>query len=198
MNILDRIDFILETFKEMGKLSPDELRKGQKLVSDGDNFKEVSGRIFYQSINKIRSNDIEKLNKGLPSKGLKTLSVYDVKEYKKMKCFLGKNNSSGYCIAHGDELVSVFSSQGSSGNELVKNAVKNGTKRLDCFALQKDGKIEGPLFKLYSKYGFKVDKSMNSGKKGEPYSIQNGVSYFVNVKEEVDPDNPQVVVFMKR
>ena len=38
---------------------------------------------------------------------------------------------------------------------------------------------------------------MNTGKDGEPYSIQNGVSSYVNDNGEVEPNNPSVVVFMK-
>ena len=56
-----------------------------------------------------------------------------------MKCFLGKNNSSGFCIAHGNELVSVFSSQKSSIDAIMKNAILQGGRRLNCFALRKNG-----------------------------------------------------------
>jgi hypothetical protein len=200
IDIYERISSLLEAFKDIGKLSPEQLKKGQKLdPKDDDNFTPVTGRVFHKAINRIRQNDIERLNKGLPSKGLKTLSVYGPGDYNKMKCFLGKNNSSGYCIAHGDELVSVFSSQKSSGKAIMKDAIKNGARRLDCYALRdKKGNIEGPLYKLYSSFGFRIDKSMNSGTPGEPYAIVNGVSDFVNDKGQVEPDNPQVVIFMKR
>ena len=39
---------------------------------------------------------------------------------------------------------------------------------------------------------------MNDGKPGDPYAVVNGVSDYVNAKEQVEPDNPKVVVFMKR
>jgi hypothetical protein len=197
--VYDKINNILEAFKDIGKLSQKELMKGQYLnPHDKDNFKQVTGRVFYKAISKIKENDIAKLNKGLPSKGLKTLTVYNASDYNKMKCFLGKNNSSGYCIAHGNELVSVFSSQKSSGDAIMIDAIKNGAKRLDCFAFRKNNKISGPLYKLYSKYGFKIDKSMNSGNPGESYAIINGISDYVNDNDEVEPDNPQVVIFMKK
>lgn len=106
--------------------------------------------------------------------------------------------SSGYCIAHRDELASVFSSQKSSADAIMVDALKNGAKRLDCFAFRINNKISGPLYKLYTKYGFKTDKSMNTGKKGEAYSVVHGVSDYVNDKGDVDMDNPQVVIFMKR
>jgi len=188
-----------EEFADIGKLSPDQLKKGLPLKSSED-FIKVTGRVYHQAINRIRNNDIAKLNKNLPSKGLNSLHIYEVKDYMKMNCFLGKNNSSGYCLKPDGELVSVFSSQGSSGKLLMKSAVKNGAKYLDCFALRdpKTGKIDGPLFRLYSKFGFKINKSMNSGTPGEPYAIINGVSDFVDDYGEVQPSNPQVVVFMKR
>jgi len=197
-SILEKLDWYLEAFKDIGKLSPEELQKGQYLNPKDDNFKQVDGRIFYNAISQIKSNDIAKLNKNLPSKGLNTLSVYNAGEYKKMKCYLGKNNSSGYCIAHGSELVSVFSSQKSSGDAIVIDAVKNGAKHLDAFAFRIKGKISGPLYKLYSKYGFKIDKAKNEGTPGEVYAVINGVSDYVNDDEQVEPENEQVVIFMKR
>ena len=196
--VLYKLDLFLEAFKDLGKLSPDELKKGQKLdPEDKWNFKQVSGRVFHQAITKIRQNDIARGDK---SKGLNTLTIYSVSDYKKMDCYLGKNNSSGYCIAHGDELVSVFSSQGSSGHALMKSAISNGAKRLDCFAIRnpKTGNISGDLYKLYKKYGFKIDKSMNEGEPGEPYSIVNGISSYVDDNGNVHPDDPRVVIFMKR
>jgi len=198
-NILKKIEYIIETFKELGNLSGDKLKKGQRLYrSDKDNFTKVNGRVFYNAITKIKENDINKLNKGLPYKGLNTLSVYGVSEYKKMKCFLGKNNSSGYAIAHGNELVSVFSSQKSSADAIMVSAVNNGVKYLDCYAQRnpKTKKISGPLYNLYLKYGFKINTSLNTGKKGDPYSIVDGVSDYVDDKGKVQKDDLRVVVFM--
>lgn len=195
--VLDKLNLFLEAFKDMGKLSDDELKKGQRLSPDDKwNFKQVTGRVFYQAITKIKENDIARGDK---AKGLDTLTIYNVNDYKNMNCYLGKNNSSGYCIAHGDELVSVFSSQGSSGKALVKSAVNKGAKRLDCFAIRDDkGNISGDLYRLYSKFGFKIDKSMNEGEPGEAYSIEAGVSSYVDDNDNVHPDDPRVVIFMKR
>ena len=186
---------LIEAFKDLGNLLPSELEKGQKLSQEVDgNFTEVQGRVFHTIVSKIKQNDIAK---GLKSKGLDTLTVYDVNEYNDMKCYIGNNNSAGYAVHH-DELVSVFSSQQSSGSAIVKDAIKNGAKRLDCFATrEKNGDISGPLYTLYSRNGFKIDTHMNTGKDGEPYSIQNGVSSYVNDNGEVEPNNPSVVVFMK-
>jgi len=198
-DILNKLEKILETFAQMGKLSPEELQKGQYLdPKNKDNFKQVTGRVFYQSINKIRQNDISKIDRGLKPKGLKSLSVYNVNEYEKMRCYLGKNNSSGYCIAHGNELVSVFSSQKSSIDAIMIHAIKNGARKLDCFAIRNKTKISGHLYKIYSKFGFKIDKSMNDGDINEPYAIINGISNYVNDQGDVEPNNPQVVIFMKR
>jgi hypothetical protein len=126
---------------------------------------------------------------------MNNLSVYPVQDYQRMKCFLGKNNSSGFCIKDEDELVSVFSSQESSGNALVQEAIKQGATRLDCFATQDDKgniKDEG-LFRLYSRNGFVIDRTLNM--EGE-YPVKNGISYFVDDNGNVDPTNPTVVIFM--
>ena len=187
-------EFLDEAFKDMGNLSPEELKKGQRLDS-ADNFKEVDARVFYNVISKLKENELAKSPND--RRGLASLSIYTIPEYKDMNCYLGDNNSSGYCLHH-DELVSVFSTQGSSGNAIVMSAIKNGAKRLDCFALRgENGIIDGPLFKLYNKHGFKIDTSMNSGKKGEAYSIQNGISSYVDEDEVVHEDDPRVVIFMK-
>jgi len=187
-------EYIAETFKDIGKLSPDELKKGQRLdKSSTDNFNEVSARVFYEAISKIKENDIAKKDK---AKGLDTLTVYSPKEYKEMKCFLGKNNSSGYAL-HGNELVSVFSTQGSSGSAIVQDAIRNGAKRLDCFATRINGKISGQLYSLYTRNGFKIDKHLNSGKPGEPYAIVKGVSDYVDDNGKVHPNDERVVIFME-
>jgi hypothetical protein len=196
--ILHKIEIILEAFRDIGKLSPEQLMKGQRLdPDDPSNFKQVPGRIFYQAITKIRNNDIARRDK---AKGLDTLTIYNVADYKKMKCYLGKNNSSGYCIAHGNELVSVFSSQKSSGIALMKSAIENGAKRLDCFAIRdsKTGIISGDLYRLYSKFGFKIDTSKNSGNPGEPYAVVNGISDYVDDYGNVHPEDERVVIFMKK
>lgn len=192
-----KISDIIEAFRDIGKLSQDELQKGQRLdPTSEDNFEQVDGNTYHKAITGIMRND---LARGDAAKGLDTLTVYSRPEYDKMNCFLGKNNSSGYCIKDGDELVSVFSSQGSSGNALMVDAVKNGASRLDCFATRSpNGEISGALYKLYSRHGFKVDTDMNSGTPGEAYSIQNGVSSFVDDAGNVHHDDPRVVIFMKR
>ena len=187
--------YLLEKFNDLGKLSDDELKKGQNLKGDADDFTLVTSRVFHQAISKIRQNDIAK-GYG-KSKGLDSLSIYSPSEYSKMKCYLGKNNSSGYAIK-GKDLVSVFSTEGKSASSIMKNALANGAKTLDCFAKRdKNGKISGNLYGLYSHFGWKIDTSMNSGKKGEAYTIINGVSDYVNDNGKVEPDNENVVIFMK-
>lgn len=189
---------ITEEFKDIGKLPPEKLTKGQYLnPNDKDNFVRVSGRVFFMAIKKIKENDIARKNKGLLSKGVDTLSFYNAGEYDKMQCYLGRNNSSGYAIDKGT-LKSVFSSQKSSGDAIMVDAIANGAKKLDCYVFRYDGVLSGPLYKLYTKHGFRVDVSFNVGKPGEPYAVVNGVSDYVNAKEQVEPDNPKVVVFMKR
>jgi len=170
---------------------------GQRLSQeDNGNFQEVPGRLFAQAVSRIKQND---LARGDAAKGLDTLHVYPVEDYNGMSCFIGKNNSSGYAIAHGDELVSVFSSQGSTGSAIMKDAIQNGAKRLDCFAIRnEDGSIEGGLYTLYSRHGFSIDVGMNSGEPGQAYAIQKGVSDYVDDSENVHPNDPRVVIFMKK
>jgi hypothetical protein len=187
-----RID---EIFTDLGKLSPEQLKRGQKLKPGEDNFTQVTGRVFYQAVSRIKTNDIAR---GDQARGLDTLTVYTPNEYNQMECYLGKNNSSGYAIKDGSELVSVFSSQGSSGDAIVQDAIKNGATHLDCFATRdRSGNIMGGLYTLYSRNGFVIDTDMNSGEPGEAYSIVNGVSSFVDDHGQVHPDDPRVVIFMR-
>lgn len=187
---------ILEAFTDLGKLSNEDLVKGKPMSPNTNgNFNRVDGRVFHRAISRIRMNDIARMDQ---ARGLDTLTIYSVKEYNGMTCYLGKNNSSGYAL-HGDELVSVFSTQGSSGNAIVQDAINNGASRLDCFATRnQEGNIEGQLYSLYRRNGFRIDTSMNSGDPSEPYSIQNGVSSFVDEKGIVRPEDSRVVIFMSR
>jgi len=199
------IKFFYEDFNDLGKLSPEKLIRGQRLdPSEVDNFKQVDGRVFYDALKQIIQNDNSRANPDHIShkfyKNIKdSLSVYDISDYKKMRCFLGKNNSSGFVLKDGDELISVFSSLNSSGSALVKDAMKEGARRLDCFATQdENGNIQNEgLVKLYGRHGFHIDENMNDGTAGEAYAIQNGISYFVDESGNVEPKNPMVVVFMK-
>lgn len=187
---------LAEAFNDIGKLTPEQLQKGQRLDANAEgNFVRVPGRVFHQAVSQLSKWD------GLREspRGLETLTIYPVSKYNKMKCYLGMNNTAGYAIKDGDELVSVFSTAGSSGNAIVADAVKNGAKVLDCFAIRgPDGKIGGPLVNLYSRYGFRIDTSVHMGKKGEPFSVWRGQSSYVNDDGEVEPDNPNIVVFMRR
>ena len=192
----------LEAFNDLGKLSPDELSKGQKLDQlDDDNFKEVNGRVFHQALTEIRNNDMAKMDRGVPFRGLVSLSVYGVNEYKEMDCYLGKNNSSGFAISDGDELVSVFSTAGSSAKAIMREAIDKGVSHLDCFVeIDPDTKkLYGKLYHIYSSMGFKLDKTINEG--GE-YPIENGISYVYDENgdpelSENDSTKHKVVIYMK-
>lgn len=199
------LQFFWEKYSDMGKLSPEQLKISRRLGSgDAEKFQPVDGRVFFKVINAYMNADTQRENSVHNEhqwfKNIKNnITIYPLVEYQKMKCFIGPNNTSGYCIKDGDELVSVFSAIESSGNALVQSAIKNGARRLDCFAEQ-DGHgniLDTKLYKLYSRSGFKIDRSLNDGNVGEPYSIQNGVSYFVDESGNVDPTNKNVVVFMK-
>jgi hypothetical protein len=199
MRIRDILLPMDEAFTDLGRLSPEKLTKGQPLdPANAENFHLVTARVFHTVISHLRVNDFAKLNAGLPHKGLETLHVYEVKEYAAMECFLGANNSSGFAITSDGALVSVFSTQRSSGHAIVAAAVARGAHHLDCFALRQGETITGPLYKLYGAHGFKIDGALNSGTPGEPYAIVNGVSDFVDDAGQVHPEDPRVVVFMRR
>jgi phage gpG-like protein len=188
-----------EAFTDLGKLSPEELLKGQPLdPANEDNFAEVEARVFHTAISKLRANDFAKLNAGLPSKGLHTLETYGIPKYQTMRCFLGRNNSSGFALTKDGGLVSVFSTQRSSGKAIVAAAVEFGATHLDCFALRQDGEIVGPLYRLYASAGFRIDTSFSDGTPGEAFAVVRGVSDFVDDAGDVHPDDPRVVIFMRR
>jgi hypothetical protein len=196
------VQYFYEAFSDLGKLSPEQLQKGQRLdPENGDNFQQVDGRVFHKAVTRIMINDDGRCAAGdvMCKKLRENLTIYELNDYKKMKCFLGRNNSSGFCIKDGDELVSVFSALGSAGKAAVKEAIKQGAKRLDCFA-QQDGNgniLNVGLPKLYRMFGFEVDRNMTTGDDPSvPYTIVKGVSYFVNDRDEVELTNPKVVVFM--
>jgi hypothetical protein len=195
-------EMLVEAFSDLGKLSPEQLTKGYRLnPNDEDNFKQVSGRVFHNALEVIKNNDdMREVTNPKYFKAIrKNLSTYPIAEYNAMKCFLGKNNSSGFCIKDGDELVSLFSSLESSGRAAASAAIENGATRLDCFATQdQNGNIKNEgLYKLYSSVGFVIDESLTTGELGTPYTIQNGISYFVGTDEVVNPNHPTVVVYMK-
>jgi hypothetical protein len=187
---------IQEAFTDIGRTPSWQLQKGYPLEQgDEDNFNQVSGRVFHQILTRlIRADKLRDT-----PKGLEDLSVYSVAEYDKMMCFIGKNNTAGYALTRQGELVSVFSTARSAGHAIVADAVRRGAKKLDCFAeIDSSGRVDGLLYRLYSRHGFKIDRSLTTGQVGEPYAIINGISYYVNSRGEVEMDNPTVVVFMKR
>jgi hypothetical protein len=187
---------IIEAFKDLGKLSDDELQKGQALDKDKEgNFNKVDGRTFHTVLTKMIKKDALNPN----PKGLDGLSLYTIPEYTKMKCFLGKNNSSGFCVKSDGDLVSVWSTQKSSGKAIVSEAIKNGAKKLDCFATlnHETGEVSGLLYKLYSSFGFKINTNLTTGDGSKPYDIVKGISYYTD-GETVDKTSPMVVIFMKR
>ena len=194
-------EFFDEAYKDLGKLSPEQLRKGFRLIPDEkDNFQQVDGRVFYNALVNFMHNDAVRENSDpIFFKNIRNnLTIYSVSDYKKMKCFLGKNNSSGFAIKDGNELVSVVSTLEASGNAVVQEAIKQGATRLDCFAKQdsKGNVVDDGLYKLYKRSGFIIDKSKNDGILGEPYSVQNGISYYVDDSGKVDPTNSTIVIFM--
>lgn len=195
--------FFWEAFSDIGKLSPEQLKMGFRLnPEDSEKFKPVDWRNFYKIINGYMKSDDKRADPDHPKhkkfKGIKdNITIYEPKKYAEMECFVGPNNTSGYCIKGGDELVSVFSSEEPSGDALVKSAIKNGARRLDCFADQDgNGGIESKgLYKLYSRNGFVIDKDKNDDTM--PYPVFNGISYGVDDDGNIDRNSKTVVVYMK-
>ena len=196
-------NFFWEAFSDIGKLSPEQLKISRKLTpEDSEKFKKVDWRSFYKIINAYMESDTKRADPEHREhewfKDIKNnITIYDPEEYAEMKCFIGPNNTSGYCIKKGDELVSVFSGIESSGDAAVKSAIKNGARHLDCFAEQDgDGNIiPKKLFKLYSRNGFVIDKDKNDDKM--PYPVFNGISYYVDEDGNIDRNAKTVVVYMK-
>ena len=188
-----------EDFLDLGRLPPEKLVKGQPLKPGAaGNFTQVEAHVFHRALSRLQANDLAKANAGLPTKGLHTLTPYGVAKYQTMSCYLGANNSSGFALTGQGELVSVFSTQRSSGSAIVAAAIANGARTLDCFALRQGNAYVGPLFTLYSRAGFRIDTSRNEGTPGQPYAIVRGVSAFVDDAGQVRPEDPRVIVFMRR
>ena len=187
---------INEAFSDIGMTPQWQLNKAYPLDQDDeDNFQQVSGRVFNQILTRLVRAD--KLRD--TPKGLEDLTVYSSDEYDRMMCFIGKNNTAGYALTREGELVSVFSTARSAGHAIVADAVRRGARKLDCFAeIDSSGRVDGALYRLYSRHGFRINRSMNTGTPGQPYAIINGISYYVNSRGEVEMDNPTVVIFMKR
>jgi hypothetical protein len=192
-------NFFWEAFSDIGKLSPEQLKISRKLTpEDSEKFKKVDWRSFYKIINAYMEADATRSSNPELFKDIKNnITIYKPEEYSKMECFVGPNNTSGYCIKDGDELVSVFSAGESSGDAIVKSAIRNGARRLDCFAEQDgNGSIKPTkLFKLYSRNGFIIDKDKNDDTM--PYPVFNGISYYVDEDGNIDRNAETVVVYMK-
>ena len=63
-----------------------------------------------------------------------------------MRTFLTASGWAGYAIKPDGELVNVFSLRRGKGTELLRDAIDNGAKRLDCY--------DGPLVAIYERAGF--------------------------------------------
>jgi hypothetical protein len=63
------------------------------------------------------------------------------------RCFLTEDGFAGYVLQSGGDLQSVFSSVRGRGDLLVRHAVANGARTLDCF--------DGYLPTLYARHGFR-------------------------------------------
>jgi hypothetical protein len=78
------------------------------------------------------------------------VDVHDADDYLRDDLYLDEDGRTGFAIADGDELVSVFSYKGEHGGDaLVEKAVERGARRLDCYD------IRGGLPSLYGRHGFR-------------------------------------------
>jgi len=83
------------------------------------------------------------------------VTSYTAKEYegKRAKAYISETGKSGYAVTGDGDLISVFSEPGAhEGASIMKTAIKNGAKSLDC--------LGDVLPKIYSKYGFEVTETV--------------------------------------
>jgi hypothetical protein len=82
------------------------------------------------------------------------VDIHSVEEYRGMRLYLSSDSRTGYAIKDGDELVSVFSGARGRGLDLVADAVGNGARRADCYAIPLyEGDEIGYLPRLYASAG---------------------------------------------
>jgi len=90
-----------------------------------------------------------------------TSPVIEIIQDKTDKTFyLDSTGSKGYAIDGTGELTSLFSTIKGEGTNLVRSAIKNGAKHLDCF--------DGFLPTFYKKFGFIEVKRVPNWTEGEP------------------------------
>jgi len=91
----------------------------------------------------------------VPTKYAAFVTMYTPEEYRKKeaKTYTSQSGQSGYAIAPDGDLISVFSKPGTgAGADLMRAAIKNGAKKLDCI---------GPyLPQFYAKFGFQEHDRM--------------------------------------
>lgn len=109
-------------------------------MADKPKFDQVKAGLFKLLVDKVREKgDLYKAN----------IHPYETEEYEKMRTFMSPDRKSGYAIKPSGELVSVHSTVKGRGDDIVKDAIKRGAKKLDAFD------IKGKLPELYGKHGFK-------------------------------------------
>lgn len=98
------------------------------------------------------------------------LHEYSLREYAEMRTFLGQQGRSGYAIKPDGDLVNLFSCSRGKGQALLKEAVANGAKKLDCY--------DGSLVGIYQKAGFR-----EVGR--EPFDREIGPSVLSGLRPDV-------------
>jgi len=154
----------------------------------------VSPKEFLNVINKVSKNDLAPQD---IEAGLDTLTIYDLNDYRKCKCYLNKTTPGGFAIdKDSKDLISFFSNGGPDGKTLVKEALKKGAKKTDCYALISGKKLSGDLYELYINNGFMINTDINIGAEEEAYSVKNGISRYVDDKGKIKPNDKRVIVFL--
>lgn len=65
-----------------------------------------------------------------------------------MRCYLNSDATAGYVIRADGELTNVFSTRRKQGDDIMRHALADGARRLDCF--------DGYLVGFYSRHGFEI------------------------------------------
>lgn len=117
-----------------------------------DFFVKVSGNGFKESLKRVQS--FYKVIR-------ESTTPWNEIETKDVEFFIaGCPAFMGFAISENGELTSVFSAIQGKGDTIMKEAIKQGAKHLDCF--------DGYLPTFYARHGFKEVRREKNWTEGEP------------------------------
>ena len=117
-----------------------------------DLFVKVSGNEFKESLKRVQS--FYKVIR-------ESTTPWNEIEIKDVAFFIaGCPAFMGFAISENGELTSVFSSIKGKGDTIMKEAIKQGAKHLDCF--------DGYLPTFYARHGFQEVRREKNWTEGEP------------------------------